>query len=164
GPVLRGHRGQRGGGGHAAVPAGRAGAPRPAAAAETRGGAGLLGRRGDQLPANVAAGGPRGGRVAPPPRARAPGRALAPRGGGVGMVLGYVLITELVVAGLAFLLSVSTDSPLGAVGGAVGLVIVSDILDAVTALGGWRRVLPSHWQFAWLDAMQPQISWGGMLE
>jgi ABC-type transport system involved in multi-copper enzyme maturation permease subunit len=84
--------------------------------------------------------------------------------GRMGVVLGYVLITELVVAGLAFLLSVSTDSPLGAVGGAVGLVIVSDILDAVTALGGWRRVLPSHWQFAWLDAMQPQISWGGMLE
>ena len=84
--------------------------------------------------------------------------------GRMGIVLAYVFATELVVAGLAFLLSVSTDSPLGAVGGAVGLVIVSDILDAVTALGGWRRVLPSHWQFAWLDAMQPQISWGGMLE
>jgi len=84
--------------------------------------------------------------------------------GRMGIVLAYVLGTELVVAGLAFLLSVSTDSPLGAVGGAVGLVIVSDILDAVTALGGWRRVLPSHWQFAWLDAMQPQVSWGGMLE
>ena len=84
--------------------------------------------------------------------------------GRMGIVLAYVLATELVVAGLAFLLSVSTDSPLGAVGGAVGLVIVSDILDAVTALGGWRRVLPSHWQFAWLDAMQPQVSWGGMLE
>jgi len=80
------------------------------------------------------------------------------------IVLVYVLITELVVAGLAFLLSVSTDSPLGAVGGAVGLVIVSDILDAVTALHGWRQVLPTHWQFAWLDAMQPQITWGGMLE
>src|SRR6266487_2875972 len=39
--------------------------------------------------------------------------------GRLGIVLGYVLITELVVAGLAFLLSVSTDSPLGAVGGAV---------------------------------------------
>ena len=25
-------------------------------------------------------------------------------------------------------------------------------------------MLPTHWQFAWLDAMQPQISWGGMLE
>ena len=84
--------------------------------------------------------------------------------GRMGIVLAYVLATELVVAGLAFLLSVSTDSPLGAVGGAVGLVIVSDILDAVTALGGWRQVLPTHWQFAWLDAMQPQISWGGMLE
>jgi ABC-type transport system involved in multi-copper enzyme maturation permease subunit len=82
----------------------------------------------------------------------------------IGIVLGYVLVTELVVAGLAFLLSVSTDSPLGAVGGAVGLVIVSDILDAVTALGPWRQILPTHWQFAWLDAMQPQLTWGGMLE
>lgn len=82
----------------------------------------------------------------------------------MGIVLGYVLITELVVAGLAFLLSVSTDSPLGAVGGAVGLVIVSNILDAVTALGNWREILPTHWQFAWLDAMQPQISWGAMVE
>ncbi|HKB31879.1 MAG TPA: ABC transporter permease subunit [Streptosporangiaceae bacterium] len=80
------------------------------------------------------------------------------------VVLGYVLVTELVVAGLAFLLSVSTDSPLGAVGGAVGLVIVSNILDAVTALGSWRQILPTHWQFAWLDAMQPQISWGAMIE
>ena len=82
----------------------------------------------------------------------------------MGIVLGYVLITELVVAGLAFLLTVCTDSPLGAVGGAVGLVIVSNILDAVTALGNWREVLPTHWQFAWLDAMQPQISWGAMIE
>jgi len=49
------------------------------------------------------------------------------------------MITELVVAGLAFPALVSTDSPLGAVGGAVGLVIVSNILDAVTALGSWRR-------------------------
>jgi ABC-2 type transport system permease protein len=89
-----------------------------------------------------------------------PGAAL----GRMAIVLAYVLVTELVVAGLAFLLSVSTDSPLGAVGGAVGLVIVSDILDAVTALHGWRQVLPTHWQFAWLDAMQPQITWGGMLE
>jgi ABC-2 type transport system permease protein len=89
-----------------------------------------------------------------------PGEALAR----MGIVLGYVLVTELAVAGLAFLLSVSTDSPLGAVGGAVGLVIVSNILDAVTALGSWREILPTHWQFAWLDAMQPQITWGGMIE
>jgi ABC-2 type transport system permease protein len=82
----------------------------------------------------------------------------------LGIVLAYVLITELVVAGLAFLLSVSTDSPLGAVGGAVGLVIVSNILDAVTALGGWRQILPTHWQFSWLSALQPTISWNSMIE
>ncbi len=82
----------------------------------------------------------------------------------LAIVTGYALITELVVAGLAFLLSVSTDSPLGAVGGAVGIFIVSNILDAVTALGSWRQILPTHWQFAWLDAMQPQTSWDGMLE
>src|SRR5205807_1501283 len=82
----------------------------------------------------------------------------------LGIVLGYILVTELVVAGLAFLLSVSTDSPLGAVGGAVGLVIVSDILDAVTALGSWRQVLPTHWQFVWLDVLQPQVSWAGVIE
>jgi len=80
------------------------------------------------------------------------------------IVLGYVLVSELAVAGIAFLLSVSTDSPLGAVGGAVGLMILSAIGDQVTALGPWRQVLPSHFQFAWLDAVQPQLSWAGMAE
>jgi ABC-2 type transport system permease protein len=84
--------------------------------------------------------------------------------GRLGIVLGYVLITELMVASLAFLLSVCTDSPLGAVGGAVGLVIVSNILDAVTALGNWRQLLPTHWQFSWLNMLQPQISWTAMIE
>ena len=89
-----------------------------------------------------------------------PGQAVAR----MLVVVGYVLVTEIAVAGIAFLLSVSTDSPLGAVGGAVGLMILSAILDQVTALGSWREILPSHWQFAWLDAVQAQISWSGMLE
>jgi ABC-2 type transport system permease protein len=84
--------------------------------------------------------------------------------GRLAIVLAYILITELVVAAVAFVLSVSTDSPLGAVGGAVGIVIISNILDAITALGAWREILPSHWQFAWLSVLQPQISWTGMLE
>ncbi len=84
--------------------------------------------------------------------------------GRLGVVLGYVLISELVPAAVAFALSVSTDSPLGAVGGAVGLVIVSTILDAVTALGNWRQILPTHWQFAWLGALAPQTAWADMIE
>ncbi|MQA97095.1 MAG: ABC transporter permease subunit [Streptosporangiales bacterium] len=84
--------------------------------------------------------------------------------GRLGIVILYTMISSLVVAALAFLLSVATDSPLGAVGGAVGLVIVSNILDAVTALGDWREAIPVHWQFAWVDAMQPEIAWEGMLK
>ncbi len=82
--------------------------------------------------------------------------------GRMAIIMGYSLIAQLVVAALAFLLSVTTDSPLGAVGGAVGLVIVSNILDAVTALGSWRDFLPTHWMYSWMDALQPQIQWTGM--
>ena len=67
----------------------------------------------------------------------------------------YVFVSQLVTAGLAFWLSTKTDAPLGAVGGAVGLTIVGNVLDAVTALGDWRDFLPAHWQFAWADAVQP---------
>ncbi|TDB72660.1 ABC transporter permease [Actinomadura sp. KC216] len=82
--------------------------------------------------------------------------------GRMAIIVGYALVAQLVVAALAFLLSVTTDSPLGAVGGAVGLVIVSNILDAVTALGAWRDLLPTHWMYAWMDALQPEIAWTGM--
>jgi ABC-2 type transport system permease protein len=58
-----------------------------------------------------------------------------------------------VVAGLAFLLSVLTDAALGAVGGAVLLWILSSILDQITALGGIRDVLPSHYSDAWLGLL-----------
>ncbi|TDC62827.1 ABC transporter permease [Actinomadura sp. GC306] len=82
--------------------------------------------------------------------------------GRMAIILGYALVSQLVVAALAFLLSVTTDSPLGAVGGAVGLVILSNIVDAVTALGSWREFLPTHWMYAWMDALQPDVQWTGM--
>jgi ABC-2 type transport system permease protein len=81
-----------------------------------------------------------------------------------GVVVGYALVSQFVVAALAFLLSVSTDSPLGAVGGAVGLVIVSNILQAVEALGSLREFLPTFWNTAWLDALAPQPEYGGMIK
>ncbi|GAA2884350.1 ABC transporter permease [Streptosporangium fragile] len=80
------------------------------------------------------------------------------------VVIGYALVSQFVVAALAFLLSVSTDSPLGAVGGAVGLVIVSNILQAVEALGSLREFLPTFWNTAWLDALAPQPQYDGMLK
>ncbi|MFB7636640.1 ABC transporter permease [Streptomyces sp. NPDC056149] len=82
----------------------------------------------------------------------------------LAIVTGYVFVGQLVTAALAFWLSTVTDAPLGAVGGAVGLTIVGNVLDQVTALGGWRDVLPAHWQFSWVDALQPQLEWSGMLQ
>ncbi|HEU4422153.1 MAG TPA: ABC transporter permease subunit [Pilimelia sp.] len=72
-------------------------------------------------------------------------------------VLGYLAVGLLVVAGLAFLLSVLTDAPLGAVGGAVLLVILSSILDQITALGVLRNFLPTHYNQAWLGLLSTPV-------
>ncbi|MFK4106502.1 ABC transporter permease [Streptomyces sp. NPDC019531] len=80
------------------------------------------------------------------------------------IVVAFIFVSQLVTAGLAFWLSTKTDAPLGAVGGAVGLTIVGNVLDAVTALGDWRDFLPAHWQFAWADAVQPNPAWSGMIQ
>ncbi|MFE6283361.1 ABC transporter permease [Streptomyces sp. NPDC057877] len=80
------------------------------------------------------------------------------------IVVAFIFVSQLVTAGLAFWLSTRTDAPLGAVGGAVGLTIVGNVLDAVTALGDWRHFLPAHWQFAWADAVQPHPEWSGMIQ
>jgi ABC-2 type transport system permease protein len=80
----------------------------------------------------------------------------------IGVAVGFIGISLLFVASLAFLIGVWTDAPLGAVGGAVLLVILSNILDAVTALGDARRFLPTHYSFAWTDVLGAQITWDGM--
>lgn len=66
---------------------------------------------------------------------------------------GYVVATMAVVIALAFWFSTLTDSPLTAVGGAVVLVVVSEILDQVSALGSIRNFLPTHYWLAWLDLL-----------
>jgi len=68
-------------------------------------------------------------------------------------ILGYLAVVLLIVASLAFLLSVSTDAALGAVGGAVLLWILSSILDQITALGVLRGFLPTHFSTAWLGLL-----------
>lgn len=98
--------------------------------------------------------------------------AQSPLGGSFGsgegiwrllVVVGYASLQSLLVAALAFLLSVLTDAPLGAVGGSVLLVVVSNILDAITALGSYRSYLPTHFQYSWLDALGPSINWSDMM-
>lgn len=79
-------------------------------------------------------------------------------------ILGYLAVSLLVVASLAFLLSVSTDAPLGAVGGAVLLQILSSILDQITALGNLRLILPTHYASAWLGLLSNPVQTDDMVK
>jgi ABC-2 type transport system permease protein len=79
------------------------------------------------------------------------------------IVVLYISGQLLVVATLAFLLSVTVDNPLGAVGGATMLVVLSNIIDQITALDPYRRYLPTHWQFSWLDALGQKVEWDDMM-
>ncbi len=99
------------------------------------------------------------------------GGLASPLGGDLGagesttrlaVITGYIAVTLLVPAGVAFLASVSTDVPLGAVGAGVLVVVVAQILDIINALGPLRQLLPTHYADAWSDALGPVIVWGDM--
>jgi ABC-2 type transport system permease protein len=79
------------------------------------------------------------------------------------IVAAYLAINLFSVAGLAFYLSVVTDVPLGAVGGAIGIIILSNILDAISGLGSLRNWLPTHYAFSWFDALSADIDWTAMI-
>lgn len=80
----------------------------------------------------------------------------------VGVIAGYIFVSLLFTAGIAFLMTVSTDVPLAAVGTALILVIVSSILDAIEALGDLRQWLPTEYTNAWIGALQVDIEWSDM--
>ncbi|MBV8235563.1 MAG: ABC transporter permease subunit [Acidimicrobiia bacterium] len=73
-----------------------------------------------------------------------------------GQLLGNVALATLYVAwslgavvALGFFVSTLTDVPSGGVGAAIGLYIVSQILDAITSLGSIRYILPTHYLDSW---------------
>ncbi|MEX1210227.1 MAG: ABC transporter permease [Candidatus Nanopelagicales bacterium] len=80
----------------------------------------------------------------------------------LGIVTAYIGIQLLIPAGIAFLMSVLTDVPLGAVGAAVLIVIILNIIDAIDALGDLRRLLPTDYGAAWVDALGQQVIWNDM--
>lgn len=99
------------------------------------------------------------------------GSAISPTGDSVSfgaslvaITLGtvYVIIQLSWVAALGLLLSVSTDTPLGAVGGTVLVSILSQILDQITALGDLRDYLPTHFSFAWMELIATDVDWTNM--
>jgi ABC-2 type transport system permease protein len=81
------------------------------------------------------------------------GGQLAPDEGlqRVLLATAYVLVTLLPFLALALLFAVLLDSPLGSVGAAVGVAVVSQILDVIPTLDTARSLLPTHYALAWLD-------------
>lgn len=87
----------------------------------------------------------------------------APALGRLALAAGYVFVSLLWVAAVAFWLGTTTDAALGAVGGAVLLLILSTILDSITALGDLRVWLPTHDAAAWLGFFSPVVDWSDAL-
>lgn len=67
------------------------------------------------------------------------------------LVVSFIFVSLLFAGSIAFLISTITVVPLGAVGSAVGIVIISNILDAISSLGTLRQWLPTHYSYSWLD-------------
>jgi ABC-2 type transport system permease protein len=74
----------------------------------------------------------------------------------------YLVLHLAWVAGLALLLSVTTDAPLGAVGGAVMVSILSQILETIDALGDLRSYLPTRFSSAWADLLASPVDWSDL--
>jgi len=80
-----------------------------------------------------------------------------------GLTAAYVVSQLSCVAALAFLLSTQTDAPLGAVGGAVLIMILSSVLDAISSLGVVRYGLPTHYSSAWFGLLSSPQTTGDMV-
>jgi len=78
--------------------------------------------------------------------------------GNLALATVYVLWCLVPVIAFAFMVSTMTDAPTGAIFSAVGLYIVSQVLDAISALGRIRSVLPTHYYDAWRDLFVPGLS------
>lgn len=80
----------------------------------------------------------------------------------LGIAVAYLFVNLLFVGALAFFVGTLTDAPLGAVGTAVVVTIVSSILDTIDALGDIRDALPTHFQFAWADVLAADVDASAM--
>lgn len=76
---------------------------------------------------------------------------------------GYVFVAQLPFAAVAFWMGVRTDAPLAAVGVAVLAAIVSSILDALSALGDYRRALPNHYAREWIALFTLEPDYAALL-
>jgi ABC-2 type transport system permease protein len=82
--------------------------------------------------------------------------------GRLALATAYIGWSVAWVGALAFMLSTLTDAPVGAVAGTIVIVIVVQILDAITALGDIRMWLPVHEANAWIGLLAQPARTGDM--
>jgi ABC-2 type transport system permease protein len=71
----------------------------------------------------------------------------------LGVATVYIAWTMGIVVTFGFMVSTLTDSATGAISAAVGLAVVSQILDEIESLGAIRTVLPLHYIDDWDDLL-----------
>ncbi|HEX5369282.1 MAG TPA: ABC transporter permease [Dehalococcoidia bacterium] len=81
----------------------------------------------------------------------------------------YVAWSMSGIIALGFMLSTLTDSTMGAVSGAVGVAILSEILVEITPLGSIRTILPTYHWHAWeslfaTPVVTSHMAWGVLLQ
>jgi ABC-2 type transport system permease protein len=81
----------------------------------------------------------------------------------LALAMGYIFITLLPIAAIAFWLGTRSDAPLAAVGGAVLVSILLNILDQLDALDPYRNAFPGHYSRAWQDALTVTPDYSDML-
>jgi ABC-2 type transport system permease protein len=82
----------------------------------------------------------------------------------LALAAAYVWWTLGAVLAFAFFLSTLTDSPAGAIGGAFGLSVVSQILDGISSLHAIHPGLPTHYWSAWSTLFTPGVGSGFMVK
>lgn len=80
----------------------------------------------------------------------------------LALAMAYIFVTLLPIASIAFWLGVRSDAPLGAVGGAVLVSIVFNILDQLDALEPYRNAFPGHYGRSWQDALAVNPDYSNM--
>lgn len=81
----------------------------------------------------------------------------------LALACAYIFVTLLPIAAIAFWLGTRSDAPLAAVGGAVLISILANILDQLDALDPYRNALPGHYNRAWQDALAIEPQWTDMI-
>src|SRR5439155_8263838 len=93
----------------------------------------------------------------------APG--LEPLGGGayafrLAVAVAFVALMMVSLGAIGLFLGSVVESPTGAAGAVVGLVIVMGILGSLSPLRGIHPVLVTHWFTAWSGLLSAPVEWG----